>query len=87
MPGYLAYKETVNGLSIAEYWTKDAFIKHTQEYSKSYGAGSEIWRKNFDEMAEKTALRNLLGYYGMMTVELQSALNRRRLSRRIWFFH
>jgi recombination protein RecT len=64
----------VNGFSKAAYWTKDAIIKHAQKHSKSYGVGSEIWRKNFDEMAEKTALRNLLGHYGMMSVELQSAV-------------
>lgn len=72
--GYLAYIETVNGFSKAAYWRKDAIIKHAQKYSKSYKAGSDIWTSNFDEMAEKTALRNLLSHYGLMSIELQNAV-------------
>ncbi len=33
-----------------------------------------IWKNNFDEMATKTVLRNLLSHYGVMSVEINTAM-------------
>lgn len=73
--GYLAYFETLNGFSKAMYWTKDKVIRHANRYSKSYKAGSSIWAEHFDEMAEKTVLRNLLSHYGLLSVEMQTSVS------------
>ena len=72
--GYFAYFQTLNGFEKCEYWTRDQIIKHAERYSKSYQKGSNIWKDNFDEMARKTALRNLLSHYGLMSVKLVNQL-------------
>jgi recombination protein RecT len=35
---------------------------------------SNVWKSNFDEMALKTVLRNLLTKYGIMTVDMVPAI-------------
>lgn len=73
--GYFAYIETLNGFSKTYYWTKAEILAHAKRYSKAYKAGSAIWRDNFDEMAIKTVLRNLLSHYGVMSVEMSTAIS------------
>ncbi len=68
--GYFAYIETINGFSKAEYWTRERVLTHAAKYSKSYQQGAAIWRENFDEMATKTVLRNLLSHWGVMSVQM-----------------
>lgn len=71
--GYVAYIETLNGFSKALYMTVDDVKRHAQRYSKSYQNGNEIWKNEFDAMAKKTVLRNLLTHYGFLSVEMTSA--------------
>lgn len=73
--GYFAYMETINGFRKTLYWTKDEVIRHANRYSKSYQQGSAIWKDNFEEMAQKTVLRNLLSHYGVMSVEMVEAMS------------
>ncbi len=73
--GYFAYIETLNGFNKTYYWTKAEILAHAERYSKSYKKGSAIWRDNFDEMAIKTVLRNLLSHYGVMSVEMSTAIS------------
>lgn len=72
--GYFAYIETVNGFKKPLYWTKEQVLKHAKRYSKSFGKAGSAWQTNFDEMALKTMLRNLLSKYGVMSVEMMGAL-------------
>ena len=72
--GYFAYIETLNGFQKALYWTKDEVTAHAQRYSKSFASSTSTWASNFDEMAIKTVLRNLLSKYGIMSVEFQTAM-------------
>lgn len=72
--GYFAYIETINGFKKALYWTKEKVTQHAARYSQSYKSGSAIWKDNFNEMAVKTVLRNLLSHYGVMSIELEQAL-------------
>lgn len=71
--GYFAYMETLNGFSKCLYWTKDKVTKHAEQYSKSYKNAGSAWKSNFDEMAKKTVLRNLLSKYGLLSVEIEFA--------------
>lgn len=71
--GYFAYIETLNGFKKAYYWSKDKVINHAKRYSKSYNSKSGAWTTNFDEMAMKTVLKNLLTHYGFMSVEMADA--------------
>lgn len=72
--GYFAYMETLNGFSHSVYSTKEEVQKHAQKYSKSYNSNSSAWKTDFDKMAVKTVLRNLLSHYGYMSVEMMNAM-------------
>ena len=73
--GYFAYIETVNGFSKTLYWTVEKVISHAKKFSKSYNSGAAIWKQNFDEMAQKTVMRNLIAKWGVMSVDLQRAID------------
>lgn len=72
--GYFAYMETLNGFSHSVYSTKEEVQKHAQKYSKSYNLSNSAWKTEFDKMAVKTVLRNLLSHYGYMSVEMMNAM-------------
>ena len=71
--GYYGYFVLNNGFKKAIYWTKKHMEAHAKEYSKSYNSGNSFWNKNFDEMAKKTILRQLLSKWGIMSVDMQTA--------------
>ena len=52
--------------------------KHAMKYSKGYAAkkGYTFWEKDFDGMAFKTMLRQLISKWGIMSVEMQEALSK-----------
>lgn len=72
--GYFAYIETLNGFSKALYMTADQVRAHGKKFSKAYNSSSSPWQTDFDAMAKKTVLRNLLSHYGYMSVEMANAL-------------
>ncbi len=72
--GYFAYIETVNGFKKALYWSREKVEKHAVKFSKSYNSKNSVWKSNFDAMAIKTVLRNLISKYGIMSVEMVTAL-------------
>ena len=49
--------------------------RHAEKYSKGYQAkkGYTFWEKDFDAMACKTMLRQLISKWGIMSVEMQMA--------------
>ena len=73
--GYYAMFELVNGFIKTMYWSKAKMEAHAQKYSKGYAAkkGYTFWEKDFDGMAFKTMLRQLLSKWGVMSIELQRA--------------
>lgn len=73
--GYYAMFELVNGFIKTMYWSKAKMEAHAAKYSKGYAAkkGYTFWEKDFDGMAFKTMLRQLLSKWGVMSVELQKA--------------
>lgn len=73
--GYVASFEYLNGFTKTIYWPKDKMEAHAQKYSKGYAAkkGYTFWEKDFDAMAYKTMLRQLISKWGVMSIDLQSA--------------
>ena len=73
--GYYAYYEYLNGFKKAIYWSKEKMEAHALQYSMGYKAkkGYTFWEKDFDSMAKKTMLRQLISKYGIMSTELQNA--------------
>lgn len=72
--GYFAYIETLNGFRKTLYMSIEEVTKHAQRYSKSYGSKNSVWATDFDAMALKTVLRLLLSKYGIMSIEMQTAI-------------
>lgn len=83
--GYAAYFKEMNGFEKTEYWTKDEIIKHAGKYSQTFGKKNNYgklihspWNDadQFDAMAKKTVLKNVISKWGTMSVEyLQKAVS------------
>ena len=77
--GYFAFIETVNGFQKAIYWNLNKVEKHAKRFSESYKSKKDWvvknspWTTDFDAMAIKTLLKQLLGKYGIMSIEMASA--------------
>lgn len=76
--GYYAMFEYHNGFRKAIYWSREKMEAHANQYSKGYKArkGYTFWEKDFDGMAYKTMLRQLISKWGIMSIELQSAIEK-----------
>ena len=72
--GYFAYIELLNGFCKSVFWTKKEVEAHAKRYSKSYTSSFSPWKSDFDQMATKTVLTALLKKYGILSVEMASAL-------------
>lgn len=73
--GYLAMFEYLNGFRKTIYWSREKMEAHALKYSKGYAAkkGYTFWEKDFDAMAFKTMLRQLISKWGIMSIDLQTA--------------
>lgn len=74
--GYYAFFELLNGFRKEMYWSKEKMEEHALKYSKGYKAkkGYTFWERGaegFDAMALKTMIRQLIGKYGIMSIEMQ----------------
>lgn len=75
--GYYAMFEYTNGFKKAMYWSKKKMEAHALKYSKGYQAkkGYTFWEKDFDAMAYKTMLRQLISKWGIMSIDMLSAMD------------
>ena len=79
--GYYAMFEYTNGFRKAMYWSKAKMFAHAKKYSPGYrkdlskGTQYTFWSKDFDGMAYKTMLRQLISKWGVMSIDLQSAID------------
>lgn len=75
--GYYAFFEYVNGFRKAIYWSRAKMEAHALKYSAGYRAkkGYTFWEKDFDGMAYKTMLRQLISKWGIMSIDMQSAID------------
>ena len=76
--GYYAMFEYTNGFRKDIYWSKAKMEKHALQYSKGYAAkkGYTFWEKDFDSMAFKTMLRQLISKWGIMSLEMQDVMEK-----------
>lgn len=68
--GFYAMFEYTNGFRKAIYWSKAKMEAHARKYSKAY---NNFWGKDFDGMAYKTMIRQLLSKWGMLSADLIKA--------------
>lgn len=75
--GYYAMFEYTNGFRKAIYWSKKKMEQHALTYSNGYRAkkGYTFWEKDFDAMAYKTMLRQLISKWGIMSIDMISAMD------------
>lgn len=73
--GYYGYFILTNGFKKALYWSKEKMDAHAKKYSASYrnGWNTSLWKTDFDSMAQKTIIRQLISKYGIMSIEMQKA--------------
>lgn len=75
--GYYAMFQYTNGFKKAIYWSKKKMEAHAMKYSMGYRAkkGYTFWEKDFDGMAYKTMLRQLISKWGIMSIDMQTAID------------
>ena len=78
--GYFCYMQLINGFEKAICWTKERVIEHRNQYSKAYKSKMSAWSTNFDAMALKTMVLQLIPKYGPMTIEMAQAMNNESFS-------
>jgi recombination protein RecT len=87
--GYMAGFQLSTGFKKMSFWSNEEIDKHANTYSKAYqnfkkygpskstaksGNLTNPWESNFSDMAQKTVLKNLIGKYGVLSIEMQQAL-------------
>jgi recombination protein RecT len=73
--GYYAYFEMLNGFRKEIYMTRSQMEAHAKRYSASYSRSSSPWQSNFDDMARKTMLRQLISKHGCpMSTEMEQGV-------------
>lgn len=77
--GYYGMFELINGFKKEIYYPKEQIDQHARTYSKGYASDLRkhtaytFWSKNFDAMAKKTLIRQLISKWGIMSTEMQTA--------------
>ncbi|WP_342276398.1 recombinase RecT [Spiroplasma endosymbiont of Nebria brevicollis] len=71
--GYCAYFKLQNGYEKYLYMSKEEIENHFNTYSETYKKNKRFIVSDFDSMAKKTVLTQLLRKWGIMSVELQTA--------------
>lgn len=72
--GYIAYFKLLNGFEKYLYMSKAEVERHANTYSKTYASEYGIWKKDFNGMATKTVLKRLLSKFGMLSIEMNTAM-------------
>lgn len=78
--GYYAWFKLLTGFRKSLYMTVDECRNHAQKYSASYkqdlkkGWTSSKWTTDFDPMAKKTVLKLLLSRWGVLSIDMQRAI-------------
>ena len=74
--GYFAYFKLLNWFENTLYMSREEVEAWAKRYSPSYGSKITPRSSEFDKMACKTVLRRLIGTYGIMSTEMQTAIMR-----------
>lgn len=80
--GYYAMFEYANGFKKTLYWSKKKMEEHALKYSQAYAADKRkgtawtFWAKDFDSMAYKTMLRQLISKWGIMSIDMMTAFDK-----------
>ena len=70
--GYAGHFTLVNGMTKTVYMSIAQIKAHEQKHRKGQYMGKG-WRDDFNAMASKTVMRNLIGKWGLMSIDYQQA--------------
>ncbi len=71
--GFAAYFRMKDGYEKYKYMHIDDVHAHAKRHSPSYGNKRSAWTTNFEDMGKKTVLRQLLGKWGLLSIQYQDA--------------
>lgn len=72
--GYLSFFRLTSGFEKYWYWTVAQTRAHGQKYSKSFSNPNSRWQQDFKAMALKTVVKLNLSKWGILSVEMQKAI-------------
>lgn len=72
--GYAFYFELVNGFKKTVFWSYGKVQAHAKKFSQAYRSNYGPWKDDFNTMALKTVIKNALSKYGILSVEMQKAI-------------
>lgn len=72
--GFVAYFRLMNGFEKFRYMTAEETAAHGKKYSASFGFATGKWKTDFEAMSMKTVLKMLLSKYGILSIEMQTAI-------------
>lgn len=74
--GYCGYFRLINGFEKKVFWTAEQLENHRIKHNKGKdkNALSNVWKSNYEAMAIKTILRNMLSKWGILSIDMQNAL-------------
>lgn len=70
--GYFAYFQLINGFEKCVCWTREKAVAHEAKNRKGQYQ-SKAWRDDFDSMALKSVVRNLISKWGPMSIDYRTA--------------
>lgn len=70
--GYVAFFRLLNGFEKYYYMDRQTMERHGRRYSKAFDFGP--WKTDFDAMGKKTVLKLLLSKYGILSVQMERAI-------------
>lgn len=75
MIGVMARFDLINGFSKTVYWTKEEIDAHAKKFSQAFRGGRNTpWTTDYESMAKKTVLKNLLAKYAPKSTAMQTAI-------------
>lgn len=77
--GYVGYYRLVNGAEKTIYMSVKSIEAHEKRFRKGAYQGKG-WREDWDAMARKTVYRQLIGKWGVMSIDYQTREEGRQLS-------
>lgn len=69
--GYYGMFEYTNGFRKCVYWSAAKMEAHKNRFAKA----KNVWAANYEAMALKTVIRNLLSKWGVMSIDMQTAMD------------
>lgn len=72
--GYYAYFRLLNGFEKEIYMSVEDVTAHGKKYSKTFNFDKSSWKTQPDAMGRKTTIKRLLTRYGILSVDIQNAI-------------